>query len=59
MISYDAGFGGVRVTTNKHPNLDGEADDAPHHFYTMRNILGQNPVPTLTDRGIVEDFWQQ
>jgi hypothetical protein len=41
------------------PNLDGEADDAPHHFYTMRNILGQNPMPTLTDMGIVEDFWQQ
>jgi hypothetical protein len=38
------------------PDLDGGADNAPRCFRTMRNILGQNPMSTLANRGIVEDL---
>jgi hypothetical protein len=38
------------------PDLDNRADNVPRRFRTMRNILGQNPISTPTDRGIVEDL---
>jgi hypothetical protein len=38
------------------PDLDNDADDAPHRFRAMQNILGSNSIPCLVDRGVVEDL---
>jgi hypothetical protein len=38
------------------PNLYDDANDAPHRFHTMQNILGPAPTPRLADRSIVEDL---
>jgi hypothetical protein len=38
------------------PDLDADADDAPHRFRAMRNILDLAPTPRLADRSIVEDL---
>jgi hypothetical protein len=37
-------------------DLDNDADDAPHRFRAMQNILGSNSIPGLVDRGVVEDL---